>query len=375
MIFEALVLDTDRFFETGKITVRIPEFYFGEMEWDISEDPETAKNLYEDNVAKDFEVFVYSPYGGGKNFGTIFLPQVNQKGIVMFFTKSLNKGMWFGSFYQTFLNKNKDLDYVDIPSDDPEKLHGVTSDGVNLKDDDKDKNFIARFKTTKGADNANWEEQKTSNIISIGDNELYVTHFSKDNGWEKELVPKEFINFFIGKDKETEKEIAYLKKENKDLKKTQKIAITYTEENKEGFIAEINNEKDKKNGKLILTEDGFQIIISEGGNKTREITLNKDNGIEIIVDDDKKISLDKDGNFLFDVKEMDITTDGIVINDGENYAVLYNELKKIIEKLEKHIHVAPTGITTGPLETTMAPLSPGIMSDKQKMKSKSIKTT
>ena len=59
---------------------------------------------------------------------------------------------------------------------------------------------------------------------------------------------------------------------------------------------------------------------------------------------------------------------------SSNFSALarYKELEKIIGKLEKHIHVAPTGPTTAPLESNMSPIPPGIMKDKRNMETKTV---
>lgn len=393
MMFEALVINTDTFFERGTIIVRIPEVYFKQMQWDLAENHpafmndghDGEKNLY------DFEAYVYSPYGGGSNFGTVFIPQVNQRGLVVSMDKQLKKLVWLGSFFQPTRDKDWNVEKVNFPSDDMNKEgvegYGSINGEQNLLADSieeaKGKNFIARFKTTDKAskEGLTWEDRPTSNIISVGDNSFFVTHFSKDEGWE-EHTPKMWTTYSMAKD-EDNKDITELKRTDVDNEKEQRMAIAFIE-GKESFVTEVKNTKDNKKSKILQQEDNISIEVSEGSDvysiflssldKKMKIVVG---GNEITIDDQGKLSINLLDSINLEVeKDITIKPGGEVIIGESNVGTLakYKELINIIKKLEKHIHVAPTGPTTAPLESSMAPIAPGIMQDKSKMETKKIKS-
>ena len=412
MFFEALVIDTDTFFERGTIVVRIPAVFFKTMQWDLTENyPDFMNDGFDgEKHSYDFEAYVYSPYGGGSNFGTLFLPQVNQKGIVVSMDTHLRKLVWLGSFFQPTRNDSWEVEKVNYPSDDMnqegETGYGSLNGEQNLLADSieeaKQKNFIARFKTTDKStiEGLTWEDRPTSNIISIGDNSFFVTHFSKDSGWE-EKVPKLWTTYSMSKD-EDGNDITELKRTDVNNEKEQRLALAFID-SKESFITEIKNDKDEKYstilqqedivklevkekdtvGSIELTKDGFNINLDQEGDIYSFKISPLDGEMRIVVNNDHEISLDKDGKLSIDLgDEIDISSGGdITIEPGgivkigsSGFSALarYDELKKILDKLEKHIHVAPTGPTTAPLESSMSPISPGIMQDKRKMETKTV---
>lgn len=408
MVFEALVINTDTFFERGTIVVRIPKFYFRTMQWDLSEEyPNFMDDSEEDadGYTKDFEAFVYSPYGGGSNFGTFFLPQVNQRGIVMAMDNKLNKLIWLGSFFKPERNDNWEVEKVDVPTDDMnqegENGYGVLNAEPNMVGNEKETNFIARFKTTdkSSAEGLTWEDRPTSNIISIGDNGFYVTHFSKDEGWE-DHTPKLWTTYKMAKD-ENEKDITELKRTDINGEKEQRMALAYID-NKESFITEIKHnekkntilqqddvteltvEEDNKSGKIKLTKDGISIVNNDDGTEYSINVSSQEGSIKIDINGNS-IELKENGELIVGLEEkieLKTESDVIIKPDGTvkigssnlSFVARYDELKKVIDKLEKHIHVAPTGPTTAPLESSMSPIPPGIMKDKRDMKSKKLQT-
>lgn len=388
MVFEALVVETDTFFEKGTIVVRIPSFYFRKMNWDLSEDYPDFLNdgLINDKRTYDFEAYVYSPYGGGSNFGTFFLPQVNQRGIVMAMDKHLKQLVWLGSFFMPTRDDNWNVKHVNFPTDDMNKEgeegYGVLNGEQNMLAEDleeaKSKNFVARFKTTdkNSAEGLNWEERPTSNIISIGDNSFFVTHFSKDEGWE-DKDPKKWTTFSMEKDEEG-KDLTELKRVDVYSEIEQKIALS-TIDDKESIIAQVK-EKDTY-GKVVLTKDGINIEMDKEGD-IYSFSLSSENGNMKLSVNGNDIELDKDGKLTVNLDdEINISSGDVIIEPNgkvkigsSNFSALarYKELEKIIGKLEKHIHVAPTGPTTAPLESNMSPIPPGIMQDKRNMETKTV---
>lgn len=434
MVFEALVVETDTFFERGTIVVRIPSLYFRKMNWDLSED---YPNFLEDGLdgderKYDFEAYVYSPYGGGSNFGTFFLPQVNQRGIVLSMDKHFKQLIWLGSFFMPTRNDDFTIKNVNIPTDDMmkegEEGYGVLDGEQNMLAEDlagaKAKNFVARFKTTdkSSAEGLTWEDRPTSNIISIGDNSFFVTHFPKDTGWE-EKEPKFWTTFSMSKDEE-ENDLTELKRVDVEKTLEQRIALATIEEKesiavevKEGEEGEklgqviLNNEsitaqvkEEEAIGKVVLTKDGINIMIDKEGeiyslNLSSEegilkievneniITLDKEgklvvdiegetiiNSGDITIEPDGDITVNMDGNINVTAGDVTIEPDGKVMIGKSNRSALvrFNEMEKIVNKLEKHIHVAPTGPTTAPVESSLTPIPPTIMQDKRNMKTKKV---
>lgn len=364
MIFEALVIDTDTFYEDGTIKVRIPETYFKKMSWDLSENFEFIKD---GKGNYDLNAYVYSPYGGGSNFGTVFIPQVNQRGLVVSMDNQLRKLIWLGSFFQPTRGEDWVSEKVNFPTDDinkeGEEGYGSLNGEQNLLaenlEEAKEKNFIARFKTTdkSSAESLDWEERPTSNIISIGDNAFFVKHFSKGDGWE---------------DKKPQKWTSYSMSKNED--------------GEENLTTEINNEKDKIYSKVVQQENSFVINMNKEGGENYTFKLSpKDGEMKLVINEENEIVIDKDGKLTVNLqKAIDLTSgeDIVIKPNGEvkigenNIGTLakYEELKKIIDKLEKHIHIAPTGPTMGPLGTNKAPITSSIAQDKSKMETKKIKS-
>lgn len=414
MIFEALVINTDTFFERGTIVVRIPKFYLRKMQWDLTEDYPNFMNDNDEDAegyTQDFEAFVYSPYGGGSNFGTFFLPQVNQRGIVMAMDKYLKKLIWMGSFFRPERNENWEVERVNYPSDDMNQEgpngYGSLDGEQNLLADNleeaKEKNFVARFKTTdkSSIEGLTWEDRPTSNIISIGDNAFFVTHFSKDEGWD-DHTPKLWTTYSMTKD-EDNNDITELKRTDVENEKEQRFALAFID-GKESFITEIKNNADSlfntiiqqedktelkvtdesQTGTLTLTKDGIKLHVDDSGTEFSVNISAKDGHLKIVVDDDNIIELNDDGDLIINLEnEMKMETgDNIIIEpggtiqigEGKSFVARYDELKSIIDKLEGHIHVAPTGPTTGPHESSMTPIPASIIKDKIDMESKKLET-
>jgi hypothetical protein len=338
MLYEALVIDNSTFYSNGKIIVRIPNFYNRNMNWDLSTDHPNLINEGKDgDKILDFEALVYSPYGGGRNFGVFFLPQINQKGFVMPIGHHSNKFVWLGSFFEPFRDEQFNVEYVNIPSDNIES-EGEDSDGVIGGEQNMDaesiedalkKNFVARFKTTNAnsIEEIDWQQRPTSNIITIGDKKATITHFAEEEGWS-DGTANNYQTISIGEDEEGNQAI--------DLKFT----------NGESF-----QELKIEDGLIKAQIDKEGTIIS--------IEISPDGGVNLITEGD--VVLDIEGK--------------LKISDASDQVVLYSELVKIIEAFEKHIHQTPNGPTVGdPLNADMSPLSSKITTPKNDMKSEKVDT-
>lgn len=400
MVYEALVIDNSEFYSKGKIRVRIPQFYNRKMIWDLTEnfpDFKQDSQTEDEDYGNDFEAMVYSPYGGGKNFGVFFLPQVNQKGIVILIGQSERRLLWLGSFFEpTFKDENfPELEYVNIPSDLPESTHGSVEGEHNMDAEDVEealgKNFVARFKTTKRGnsdqEDVDWEARPTSNIITIGDKNAKVTHFSEEDGWDED-TPQKWQEFSIEKNEDDEDEIKTIVHNEKDSK----ISKTILKENT--FNVEIDNNGEISKFYVANDDEGISFYFEDSyGNM---VTLNKDEGIKIQTEKDLTTTIEGDttieatgsltakagGDVVVESSEnanikaggdVVVETGGTVkINGASDTAVLYSQLKKIIEALEGHIHIAPTGPTASPLNSDMSPITAKTMQSKMDMESKSL---
>lgn len=209
MIFPAIVLDNSMFLKKGTIRVRVSSYYFGQMAWDLSKntnaitegvDTETQKH-------KDFDALVFSPIGGGKNYGLFFLPQVNTKGLVAFEGNVAERGLkcfWLGStFDPVYTDDKQKLESINFPSDKVSANSGVGEDGYynqksNLESDDLNGAFIMRLKSTKlddpvnpgnSVDKINWDKRNTENLVVINKNKVLIHHA---NAYTEDNVEKDF---------------------------------------------------------------------------------------------------------------------------------------------------------------------------------------
>jgi len=344
MLYEALVIDNKNFYSNGKIKVRIPNFYHRNMNWDLAgEYPdllEEAEIKGDAEYSNDFEASVYSPYGGGRNFGVFFLPQINQKGLVMPIGQGTNRFVWLGSFFEAYRTDNFDVEYVNIPSDDIEQSDGSTA-GEQTMDaessaDALKKNFVARFKTTNAdsQEDLDWQQRPTSNIITVGDKESKVTHYAKEEKFS--------------------------------------ASMNLTEE---GFNIEVDNEE-KFSASMNLTEEGFNIEVDNEGNLNTFKIKNTDDGISLYFEDTEgnKMNFNKNTGFEVEsVKDATFKTEGkLKFNGAGDQGVLYSFLKKIIDAFEKHIHQTPSGPSATPLNADQSPITSKTTAAKNDMKSESL---
>ena len=344
MILPALVIDNSKFFKRGTITVRIADFYFAEMNWDLSSDYpnsiDAGKNSDDPDFSYDFEAMLFAPLGGGRNYGALFLPQINEKGLVMFLRGNQKYPIWMGSYFEPTFDEQYSITHVNVPSDNPdnegEDSDGSISESQNMDaDSDEDalgKNVVIRTKTTQygSADDVNFQKTSTSNIISIGNKQFRIRHYD-DDGWN-----------------------------NTTAKKWQEIIIEKDSDNsdKETLKATVVNDTDSKIGKIDITEDTIKISVDINGTESY-IELNSNNEITIKADGQKVI---------FDSAISEINFMGNADN-----LVTYNDLEEIINGVLDHIHIAPTGPTGPPMDSTMAPLKPQLISAKMNMKADDLK--
>jgi len=368
MLYSAICLDNSNYFEKGTVSVRIfkyynvPKTYFEKdpnggvgkiIETGISD---LSKNDEEENFpddAQDFEALIFSPLGGGRNYGMFMLPKTNEKGIIAFLDGAFSKPIWLGSYFSEI---HKEDDYsvitgINIPNEDP-TLEGIDSDGIkdgaintSLEDSDNllgDQNtIILRTKTvSKDSDGAkmDWEnsdEIHTENLVAVDAKKVRVRHNSE---WDSSTLNK-YQEILIYKDKDND--------------------------DKETVQIDINNTKDSKRTYVKLTDETISFSLNDGS-KTSIFELGTAS---------TELDLDHEGFYLKDKNDNTVIGDGqgLMVNGDEESLVLYSNLKDILELLETHIHIGSVP-TTEPLDSSLAPIKPQMATAKTNMEANKIKS-
>ena len=340
MIYKAVVLDNSTFYQTGTIRVRIAGFFHRKMTWELAEDfpgfVEEGEN--DDGTNEDFDAILFSPFGGGRNYGMFILPQINEKGIVSFLGDNKRKPVWMGSIYEpAYGESNTDVTRVNIPSDDPES-EGADSDGSiggefnMLADSEEDalkKNIVIRTKNTyRGGDSesVDWEQRPTTNIISMGEKEIRIIHFSEEGGFDSNTP-----------------------------KKWQEIIFGRNDDDADSITIKVNNDADSKVGKIELTEDSLIATVGE------------DDAVIEFVDGEMYIKTNNTPINIEDASEIKF------LGDGDNL-VTYADLADFLDTFLGHQHVSPNGPTQSLIDSTMKPLAPELNLTIKKFKSEKLKT-
>jgi len=332
MLYTGICLDNREYFKKGTIRVRIWRFY---TKSNGAEDLSSNKDLIDEGVNKstgvhsDFDAVVFSPIGGGRNYGLLMLPQINEKGIVAFLDeeKNLHKPIWLGSYFSPHFTNERKIDYINIPGDtvDAEGANQDGSkDGVKQNFGGDERTIVLRTKFTEPTSNEtlNWEEQRTENLFVLDNNKVRLRHFTQWNGENNE--------------------------------KYQEILID-KENNKETITFDVNNTLDDKRGLFKLTEDGVNIKITDSTGNGDSLTIwSETDGLHIQA---------KSGKIFLNGES------GTVVS-----LVTYDQLKTIIEKLEAHIHYGETNslVTSKPVDSNFAPLN--LTEPINKMEADDIKT-
>jgi hypothetical protein len=332
-MYDAIVIDNTNFLSNGTIRVRIfAHFNYPRTKADGTEtnidDLSTDVNLI--TIAErtttdylDYDALVFTPFGGGRNFGLMYLPQVNTKGVVAFLDADHHKPIWLGNYFEAKhdVNDYKTIKYVNAPSDD------LLKDGEN-KDMSADQNInfdgvttdelVFRQKHTtfnrNSLDDMNFQKQDTENLILMDKNKITIRHFS---GWD-----------------------------NGDAKFYQDITI---------------GNGDGKDATITMT------AVDVDNSKTTSVEMSSE---EITVTAD-------DGNSPT-IKMSLKGKDGITFIDDNDNLVTYKDLKTIVDKIEKHKHVrfpssGSDGMTGEPVTGQGTPLSSDIATPKRDMQAKLLK--
>lgn len=366
MIYKAVVLDNSMLFTRGTIRVRIAGFYNKKIVWNLEErfpDTLTEGDVEGDvntQFSNDFEAQLIAPFGGGRNYGALIIPQVNEKGLVTFLGTSKSRPIWLGGLFETKRDENFNVEFVNFPSDkfeDGENTDGVLNDEGNIGDDielQEEKSIIIRTKhtNTNSAEEIDFQQQETSNIITVGKRRIKATHFP-ENSWE-EGKPKVFTDFLIGQDEDGNDVIRLLNKNHKDedfvefelTKEHGILSLTKggTEQARfsmdEEDIILFNKEGENK---ISFTDSGVEIYNRDGNNK---ITFNDSDEIEIENDSGSKITMTSSGTIQI-MGDMNVEIMG-----NAHTAVRLEQLLDIIDQFETHTHISygpgPTGPAMGP---------------------------
>lgn len=391
MIYDAIVLDNTTYLTTGTIKVRVFAFYLGpRFSYDASgkktplpEIGDLSKGPYlidegkwkdtEGNVGsgleqphQDFDAWIFTAMGGGQNYGMFHLPQVNEKGVVSFLDGDIHKPIWMGSYFEPLLDLTKypkeEIEEINIPSDNILDDSGSGFVKGNKASATSDPNAIViRTKHTtlkpQGSDydssKLDWKQQPTENLIVISNDAIRLRKFEES-----------------GKDGK--------------ISGYSDVSVTKDADSKPIITFQVNNITDKKTNTVTINETSF-IIYIKNGDKTFSwsVTTGGDTGIYLVDQFKNKIIGNKDGLQLDTsansgskiIVIADKETD--IMGTGDNL-VRYSYLKNVIEKFEKHVHIAqgPAGPTTAAMDgpSGAAPIGTAITSDKNSMKAKKIVT-
>ena len=401
MIYKAVIVDNSMLFIRGTVRVRIVGFFHANnflnleenFEEEIREEAARAEIKKNSQFSNDFEAILTSSIGGGRNYGSLYVPQINEKGVVAFLGSSRKNPVWLGGLFEAKRDDNFQVEYVNFPTDrfiEGENTDGVVSGTGNIGDDiesQEEKSFIIRTKHTSrnSQPEIDFQQQETSNIISVGKKRIRVTHFP-EGSWE-DGIPKKYNDILIGLTEESENVIKLLNK---------------NEQNDTEFSFEINEDK----GIINLLKDGeikgsFEIneesVTLSNNNNQNKISLSYDSSIELINVNNSKITIKEDeievsneSNSKITAKgdEIEVSNDGgakiilksngnielipggeVHIVGGDDNLVKYSDLKEIIEEFQDHIHIAPTGPTSPALASNQAPIVSKVLSPSLNMKS------
>lgn len=286
MIYPAIVLSTENFLKNGTIRVRIAQYYFGQMLWDLSSNPDFIKLGINRNSGthNDFDAYVFSPIGGGQNYGVFFLPQENTRGLVAFMgntTERSNTCFWLGSIFQPEF-QGTSLQSINFPSDKTTS-NGANSDGfrsgsTNLENTDLNGAMIIKLKSTdynpqetdkeKVKKALNWEKANAENTIVINKNKIVIHHSSQYDNNQKEITSEEIL--LDGKSIQLT-----IKKQNENANKNKTVQFTINKEDNDalGFSLKAENLETKTKNSIISKENNITLTaISQENSTNIEIT-------------------------------------------------------------------------------------------------------
>jgi hypothetical protein len=336
MIYSAIVLSNENYFSTGCVKVRVFNWYLGSR-WKYDSNGNIISPAEIDNLAsdptminegdmqsgptQDFLCWVYSPMGGGINYGMFHLPQVNERGLVSFIDGDLHKPIWMGSYFRPLLDNTQYpkqvIDQINAPNDDiTGKKDGASYQASASAVPAGDPNaIILRTKHTTltpsgnsyAANDLDWEQQTTENLVLLGSDQVRVRHYSNFNdGIYQEIVMKQ------GAD-------------------SAPIITTSVVDNKNNYNTVVNQSSNSFSVTITGQKGSFVWTVTGG-----------DTGIYL---------QDQFGNTIFG------NANGLEIEGTGDNLSRFSYLKNVIDKIMQHTHIVygPSGPTSQPMDSSGAP--------------------
>lgn len=354
-IYLALVTDNSNFFNTGKIRVRVQKFYNDTLNLDLSKNFDASK--FNNEILQDFEALIYTPIGGGNNYGLFALPQINSVGIVQFLGGNFHNPIWMGSFFRPEYNEKEELVRVNVPNDQP-LMEGLGSDGITRGSSDNyakkrtkggNGSIILRTKTTSGpgtdnnAQNMNFNKKRTENLMTLSDQDIKITHFSKwrDKGSGASLGDTadldQYEEISVGTNREYDasgnvvKEYPQIsisvKNDMLTASSTKSIGISL---NPDAAILGFTSAYDKASSTISATPTGVTITSMNTNNSSKTTTYEMtptqvkitNKAISIVVTDSEVLISAPEGKIRLSGKE-------IFLGDGGGYVMIQDVKKEV----------------------------------------------
>lgn len=359
MFYPAIVLDNNSFPSTGKIRVRIQKEYsnsINDLNWDLVNKPSFIAEGNEDPLLaynQDFDVYVFTPFGGGENSGMFALPRVNTKGLV---TKmggpNSTEYIWVGSYFESSLGR------LNIPSD---KIYDTFKTGAaygsyTLDDQNdivlrtKSLNIPTTWKPTDSTDSFNWKKQKTDNIVSLGRYKIKIT---KIDYVDSSLTPKIYEDVYIGEETKYKEDGSIDKVERKfqiqcvDTKVVaNKQLFSEYKQMADSFSLYVYNENTQKVTSIAFDNTGvITIKANKGSDISAEIKVSSTD--IILTDGNTSVNITKDKVSLKADKEIALDANSISIGGGEKKVVCSNSDLVSFKTLDGLILSTSTKIKVG----------------------------
>ena len=183
-IFQGMVTDNSKFFDTGKVRIRCSTLFNSPIQWDLSAN--FNEDEYREAIKSDLEALVYTPMGGGQNHGLLIIPQVNSVGLVMFMDGNLHKPVWMGAFFAPAYNADGTLRSVNIPNDQPQ-MEGYGNDGIwlnsgegkNIEGDESSIVLRQKYTTNVDSETLDFSRQQTQNMLVLNSSKIQLRHFTE----------------------------------------------------------------------------------------------------------------------------------------------------------------------------------------------------
>ena len=350
-LYLAVVTDNNNFFETGKIKVRIKDFYGDKIQF-----LDRYTSEADLSSGQDSEAYVFSPMGAGNGHGYFSLPTVNEMGVVSFFEGKVFLPVWMGSITLPELYEDGNIKNIFAPNRNPDTNVGYATSQRIKNYDVNDSGFVHRIKTGvfnkfKNKKNVDWLNRETKHLFSANEEQYHIRHYTS---WYKKTAPEldnievpsspnEFQEIIVGdtgivlrirKGLEDNGETTTLitadsdgiiiKTINGDTSKQNTSFIKLT---KAGSITLNASDSQKNTTKMYIDEFGLDVSRNDMTDQAQKITMTA-NGIKLtsqkIILDTQNIVLGDEGLHLVGTKSTSVlqTEDGALLFpiDGINHS-------------------------------------------------------